>query len=179
MAPHRPCPVLIDSLLSGRSILEPQKRERKIKTVYRESKHSEYKPVPAAGARSGGAATPAGGDVSRRAGPASWATRGGPPTYQLPLLGGQGGGRGEIVCGVAGAEGVVEAIHLHEKLVLLLVHVFLLRRLVEHGRLWLRVVLKQLHVGQHCAHRGTRLGGPRTDSCPPRSGQGEGPGQSA
>jgi hypothetical protein len=33
--------------------------------------------------------------------------------------------------------------------------VFTLRRLVEHGRLGLRVVLQQLHVGQHCGTEGS------------------------
>lgn len=73
--------------------------------------------------------------------------------YQLPLLGGQGGGRRQLVRGL-GAERVVEAVHLHEELVLLLVDVLVLRRLVEHGRLRLRVVLEQLHVGQHCGTDG-------------------------
>lgn len=70
--------------------------------------------------------------------------------YQLPLLGGQGRGRCQLLQGVATAEGVIEAVHLHQVLVLLLIDVLVLRRLVEHGGLWFRVVLEQLHIGQHC-----------------------------
>lgn len=76
--------------------------------------------------------------------------------YQLPLLGREGGGRRQVLR-VGAAEGVVEAVHLHEQLVLLLVDVLVLRRLVEHGRLRLRVVLEQLHVGQHCGQRAAAL----------------------
>lgn len=79
--------------------------------------------------------------------------------YQLPLLGGQGGGRRQLLRGVPTAEGVVEAVHLHQVLVLLLVDVLVLRRLVEHGGLRLRVVFEQLHVGQHCGTERTG-GGP-------------------
>lgn len=87
-------------------------------------------------------------------GPWPWQQGGdlGGAAYQLSLLGREGGGRRQVrrVCT---AEGVVEAVHLHEQLVLLLVDVLVLWRLVEHGRLRLRVVLKQLHVGQHCGQR--------------------------
>lgn len=57
--------------------------------------------------------------------------------YQLPLLGGQGGWGSQLLRGVAAAEGVAEAVDLHEHLVLLLVDVLALRCLVEHGGLWL------------------------------------------
>lgn len=57
--------------------------------------------------------------------------------YQLPLLGGQSGWRGQLLRGITTAEGLAEAVHLHEHLVLLLVDVLTLRCLVEHGGLWL------------------------------------------
>lgn len=47
---------------------------------------------------------------------------------------------------VGAAEGVVEAVHLLEALVALLVDALALRHLVEDGRLRLRVVLHELHV---------------------------------
>lgn len=47
---------------------------------------------------------------------------------------------------VGAAEGVVEAVHLLEALVALLVDALALWHLVEDGRLRLRVVLHELHV---------------------------------
>ena len=67
-------------------------------------------------------------------------------SYQLPLLGGQGGGQHRLVHRVRAAEGVVEAAHLLEALVALLIDALALRHLVEDGGLRLRVVLHKLHV---------------------------------
>lgn len=67
-------------------------------------------------------------------------------SYQLPLFGRQSGGQHGLVHRVGAAEGVVEAVHLLEALVALLVDALALRHLVEHGGLRLRVVLHKLHV---------------------------------
>lgn len=67
-------------------------------------------------------------------------------SYQLTLFGRQRRGLQRFVDRVGAAEGVVEAVHLLEALVALLVDALALWHLVEYGRLWLRVVLHELHV---------------------------------
>lgn len=81
----------------------------------------------------------------------------GPPppsvSYQLPLFGRQRWRLQRLVDRVGAAEGVVEAVHLLEALVALLVDALALRHLVEDGRLRLRVVLHELHVLLDCRGR--------------------------
>lgn len=118
-----PC-ALIESLLSGRSILEPKKRGKIQETVSRESKHSEYKPGPAAwgpALEEKGATPPrvgrwgslSGGNESARVGSSvvhgclglaeaegnGGSGAGQRVAYQLPLLGRQGGGRCQLLRG--------------------------------------------------------------------------------
>lgn len=85
-------------------------------------------------------------------------------THQLPLLGGQGGGRQGLVHRVGAAEGVVEAVHFLEALVALLVDALALWCLVEHGGLGLRVVLHVLHVLRDWGTQGTVSAGSQTHS---------------
>lgn len=67
-------------------------------------------------------------------------------SYQLPLFWRQCRRLQRLVDRVGAAERVVEAVHLLEALVALLVDALALRHLVEHRWLWLRVVFHELHV---------------------------------
>lgn len=70
-------------------------------------------------------------------------------THQLPLFGWERWGWGQIMAGIDAGERVIEPINLHQVLVLLLVDMFILWCLVEHGRLRLWIIFYKLHVSHH------------------------------
>lgn len=104
--------------------------------------------------------------MSRRAGPAAQATPWAPPTSCRCFTWGQGGG-GRARAGVAGAGESLKPYTSMSSLFFCWYTCSFWGVLVEHGGLRLRVVLEQLHVGQHCGHRGTALGRRRADCSPP------------